>query len=414
MIIPEHQNPKPGEIVRATLAATVVAVSFYLAYYFRQVLLVFLLALILATAVRPLIEKVLAKIQPRSRAVMIVYAVLLTLILSLLAFTIPLLVEQISSLVAELPGLYEDVRLWLTRASERGFVYLAYQLPSSDQIFTSLSVQPAGANGVATGLLSAGSSMLTALFGTLAVFLLAAFWSLEGDTFLSAIEGRLNRERRATFQRIIQEFNQNIGLFVRAQTILCLSVGALSFVAYLIIGLPNPFALAVIAGILEAVPIVGPTLGAIPAALVAFPMGTAALIGVLVASIVIQVLENNLLVPRVMSESVGVHPILTLLSLVTLTTLLGIPGGILAIPFASGVQVLFRQVRTNIDRETGEGRPGPNERLQAETRDLLNDVRSALPGSPQGEDLSFGFDLERTLIRLNHYLRGQNDGGEKP
>ena len=141
----------------------------------------------------------------------------------------------------------------------------------------------------------------------------------------------------------------NIGQFVRAQAILSLSVGVLSFVAYLIIGLPNPFALAVTAGILEAVPIVGPTLGAIQAALVAFPMGTGKLIGVVVSAMIIQLLENNLLVPRVMNQSVGVHPILTLLSLVTLTSLLGIPGGILAIPFASAVQVIFREIRDNVD-----------------------------------------------------------------
>lgn len=406
MTKPENINVPPVRVVRATLAVAAVLVVFYLVYYFREVLLVLLLAIILATALRPLVGMLNEKIPSRSRAVMLVYAALLIAIIAVLALAVPLLVEEISNLIDELPGLYEDLRLWLMRSSERGFAYLANELPSSETLIPSLGDRSTGSNGVSTSILSAGRTIFRALIGILAVILLAAFWSLEGRNFIGAIEDRLNESRRAKFQRLVREFNSNIGQFVRAQAMLSLSVGVLSFVAYLIIGLPNPFALAVIAGILEAVPIVGPTLGAIPAALVAFPMGTGKLIGVVAAAMVIQLLENNLLVPRVMNESVGVHPILTLLSLVTLTGLLGIPGGILAIPFASAVQVIFREIRENADPPpavTIETRA--DEGFQAESLELIEDVRAALPGSPRGEDVSLGYDLERALLRLLRYIR---------
>ncbi len=157
MTIPENINVRSGRVVRATLAVTAVLTSFYLAYYFREVTLIFLLAIILATAVRPLIDKVNEQILPRSRAVMIVYAALLTLIIAVLALAVPLLVEETSNLIDELPGLYEDLRLWLMRSSERGFAYLANELPSSENLMPSLGDQPADSNGISMSILSAGA-----------------------------------------------------------------------------------------------------------------------------------------------------------------------------------------------------------------------------------------------------------------
>ena len=118
-------------------------------------------------------------------------------------------------------------------------------------------------------------------------------------------------------------------------------IGCLSLAAYLLIGLPNALILALIAGLMEIVPMVGPVLGAIPAVIVAFSADQTKVLWVIGATVIIQFLENNLLVPRIMDRSVGVHPLLTLLALAAFSSLMGLVGALLAVPIAAIIQYLF-------------------------------------------------------------------------
>jgi hypothetical protein len=125
------------------------------------------------------------------------------------------------------------------------------------------------------------------------------------------------------------------------------SVGVLASLGYLAIGLPYPLALGALAGLLEFVPMVGPTLGAIPAIFVALSISPQAALLVVVYTIVIQVAENNLLVPRLMGRSVGVSPITVMLAFFAFSSLLGITGAFLAIPLAAILQVLMDHLIVN-------------------------------------------------------------------
>ena len=132
-----------------------------------------------------------------------------------------------------------------------------------------------------------------------------------------------------------------VGSYVAGQAILCLIIGLMALVAYWLIGLSNALVLAFIAGVMEAVPLIGPLLGAIPAALVGLSLGPGKLVWVIVATVVIQQLENNLLVPRVMRKTVGVNPFVSLLALFAFSSLLGLAGALMAIPMAALVQILL-------------------------------------------------------------------------
>ncbi len=115
----------------------------------------------------------------------------------------------------------------------------------------------------------------------------------------------------------------------------------MALIAYVLIGLPNALVLALIAGVLEEVPMVGPLLGAIPAATIALSIAPSKLVWVIVASIVIQQLENSLLVPRVMRKAVGVNPFVSLLAIFAFSSLFGIVGALMAIPMAAIIQLLL-------------------------------------------------------------------------
>jgi hypothetical protein len=163
----------------------------------------------------------------------------------------------------------------------------------------------------------------------------------------------------------------------------------MALIAYLLIGLPNALILALIAGVLEAVPMIGPLLGAIPAALVALSIGPDRLIWVILATLVIQQLENSLLVPRVMRKAVGVNPFVTLLALFAFSSLFGIAGALMAIPMAAIIQLVldhfvFHPAATEPD--VSDGRDYAS-RLRYEAQDLSQDLRKQARLKKRGSDL---------------------------
>jgi hypothetical protein len=156
-----------------------------------------------------------------------------------------------------------------------------------------------------------------------------------------------------------------------------------------LIGLPNALVLALVAGILEVVPMIGPLLGAVPAALVALSLGPDKLVWVIVVTVAIQQLENSLLSPRVMSKAVGVNPFVTLLALFAFSSFFGIVGALMAIPMAAIIQLVlnhfvFRQETIEPDASAGRDHAS---RLRYEAQDLANDLRKQARLNKRGSDL---------------------------
>jgi hypothetical protein len=162
----------------------------------------------------------------------------------------------------------------------------------------------------------------------------------------------------------------------------------MALVAYVLIGLPNALVLALAAGVMEAVPMVGPLLGAVPAALVALSIAPGRLIWVIVATIIIQQLENTLLVPRIMKKAVGVNPFVTLLALFAFSSLFGIAGALMAIPIAAIVQLALNHFvfkSATVELEVSEGRDYAS-RLRYEAQDLVQDLRKQSRLKKRGSD----------------------------
>jgi hypothetical protein len=144
-----------------------------------------------------------------------------------------------------------------------------------------------------------------------------------------------------------------------------------------------------VAGVLEAVPMVGPLLGAVPAALVALSIAPAKLIWVIVATVIIQQLENILLVPRVMRKAVGVNPFVTLLAFFAFSSFFGIVGALMAIPMAAIIQLLLDRFVFHPSIMEPDLSPGRDQasRLRYEAQDLASDLRKQARLKKGGSDL---------------------------
>jgi hypothetical protein len=213
--------------------------------------------------------------------------------------------------------------------------------------------------------------------------------------------------RRSELLSIWREIETRLGTYVRGELLLMTSIGILASLGYLVIGLPYPLALGALTGLLEFVPMIGPTLGAIPAIIVALSISPQAALLVVVYSIVIQVTENNILVPRLMGHSVGVSPVTVILAIFAFSSLLGITGAFLAIPLAAILQVLMDHLVIHAGFNTIEE---PNEesnnimvKMRAQIRRLRAEGLQRLRTGPGRINLTTG-DNDDVDGRVDHLL----------
>jgi predicted PurR-regulated permease PerM len=221
------------------------------------------------------------------------------------------------------------------------------------------------------------TSVSRGVFIPIVVLLLAFYWTLDGPRIIRSLLILLPKPHRNDIKELISAMETKVGYFILGKGILSLVVGFFALIAYLIIGLPNALVLALIAGILEAVPMIGPILGAIPAGIIALSISPSKLVWVVVAVIVIQQIESYLLSPRIMDKAVGVNPFVSLLSIFAFGSLFGIAGALLAIPIAAVIQLLldrfvFHPADPELETSTGRDR---SSRLHYEAKDLARDLR---------------------------------------
>jgi hypothetical protein len=180
--------------------------------------------------------------------------------------------------------------------------------------------------------------------------------------------------------------------------ILCSIIGGMALVAYLIIGLPNVLLLALFAGIMEAIPLIGPTLGAVPAVMVAASTDQTKVIWVIAATVIIQALENNLIVPRVMNRAVGVNPVASLLAFIAFSSIFGFAGALLAVPLAAVIQIALQNFlfKPNPVEQEPPARRDAVSALRYEAQDLVVDVRKQIR-TKEGELDSHNDQIEDAL-----------------
>lgn len=385
----EKQLPQwsTRQLVLATLFVVAVVGAFWLVYRFRAAIFILIISIVLGTAIRPGVEWLQQRGLSRPVGVILIYALVIGSLIGAGALTLPLVAEQSTDLAVQIPEIYANLRAWMLESPGRLFKRIALSLPAQLRFFS----LPVNAEGEplnrATQTFDLAGSVIQGLLAANVVFLLGFYWTMESERTTRTLLLFFPPDRREDLRELLEQIETKVGGFIRGQFILSLSIGIAALIAYWLIGLPNALVLALIAAILEAVPVFGPALGAIPALIIAFAVDPAKVIWVIIATGIMQGLENYLLVPRVMGKNVGVNPIVTLLALAAFASILGLPGALLAIPAAAVLQLLLdRYLLQRIHRDSlvPPGRDYVN-LLRYEAQDLAQDVRKQIR-SDQVED----------------------------
>jgi predicted PurR-regulated permease PerM len=377
-------------VVWATLVLVSVLFCFWLLYRFYEVLFILFIAIVIGTVIRPLVNWLYERGIPKIAGVILVYILLLVLLAGFLRLLFPLIFEQSAMLAKDIPGYYQDLRAWMIHDSNQLLTRLGQLLPAALPSLNPRITQQTGEEMLASAGQALGYAILVArvIFAAILILALTFYWTLDGPRIIKTLTLLIPTDQRESISELILAMEAKVGFYLAGQVVLCLVISVMALVAYLLIGLPNALVLALAAGVMEAVPMVGPLLGAIPAALVALSLGPDKLIWVIVATLIIQQLENTLLVPRIMKKAVGVNPFVTLLALFACSTLFGIAGALMAIPIAAIVQLSLNHFvfqSATVELEVSEGRDFAS-RLRYEAQDLIQDLRKQSRLKKRGSD----------------------------
>ncbi len=393
MATPTIPAPQPYQwtfrrVVGATLVFSFVAFCFYLLFRFYEVVFILFISVVIGTVLRPVSNWLTQRGFSRMASVILIYLAIFVFLAGFLWLLFPLIFKQGATILGEVPLYYQGVRTWLAESHNQLFQRLGGFLPSSlPNIFSQVGGDQ---NIVSSAETAMGYVTIAArvIFTMIVILALTLYWTLDGPRIIRSLLLLVPRERRESTGDLITAMEASVGSFIVGQGLLCLSIGVMAFIAYLLIGLPNAFVLAITAGLFEAVPMVGPLLGAIPASLMALSISPDKFIWVVIASFIIQQAEGTLLVPRIMGRTVGVNPFVTLLAIFAFSSLFGIGGALMAIPMAAVIQLVLNHFvfqQPTVELEPSEGRDYPS-RLRYEAQDLIQDLRKQARHKKRGTD----------------------------
>lgn len=387
----EHSEPQSTfkEALGAVILFLLVLAGFFGVYRFHHLLFTLFVAIIFGTMARPIHQWLINRRLPKYLISTLMLVGLLALVIGFVLLLLPVLSNQYQTLFSAIPRYYSIIRDWIASSKNELVVRLSESLP----VQLSLGEQlPGPSPDAITTLNSAvrflGSGLNNVFFGFV-LLLLSYYWMVSGPQIVASSLFFVKQDKRQNVLEIAQEIELKLTRYLVGQGVLSLSIAGLSLVVFLVLRLPNAFLLALIAGLFEAVPMVGPILGAIPAVLVALSMSPTTVIWVIISTLIIQQIENNLLVPRIMNKVVGVNPFISILSISTFTSLYGIGGALMAIPLAAVIQLILDRTLMQKEPET-EVLIGGRDKLNVlryDTQEFLsgirNQARQTQPGDTQ-------------------------------
>jgi predicted PurR-regulated permease PerM len=329
---------------RIIIVGSVIAL-FMLISRARAVLSPLAITCILAYILSPVADFVSARLRlNRTLVVVIIYLILVAIILVIPAMFIPYLIQKTENLVEDIPGYAEGVGEFFQKPLIFGDVSVEVQ-DVYEQVSSSIE-------GLLTSLtnqtINILSNIATALLWTFFVLVASFYLVKDADTILRWFDEAVPPDYRHDVRQIRLQIAASWNAFLRGQLILCVAMGVIVGATMALIGLPNAWLIGLLFGFLEFIPNFGPTIATIPTVFIAFFQGSTVLdisngwfaVVVIVVSFVLQQLENSLLVPRIMGQSLNLHPLVVLIGAMVGAHLAGVLGILLAAPVIATLRVL--------------------------------------------------------------------------
>ena len=309
------------------------------------VLVLVFIAILLASALEPVVGLIRDRLPlGRGATILVVYVTFFVTVIGLAFIVVPAAIAQGQEILTGLPTTLDKVRSWagtlqpailgdsitrLTESAER--VFATPTAPNPDQVVEVGTAAAEAAISLAT--------LLTIVF----------FWLLEHARLQRYLLAYIPLDRRAGARDVWNEVETRLGLWVRGQLTLMATMGIATGTAYTLLGVPGALLLGLIAAITEAIPIIGPLLGAIPAVLVASTVSPELALVVAGVYLIIQLIEGSVLVPLVMRNTIGISTLLVMLSLLVGAAAGGLLGALLAVPIVASAEIILSRLQARAE-----------------------------------------------------------------
>lgn len=305
------------------IKVVVVALALFFIYTVREVAIIVFVALVLAAAIDPSITTLERRGVPRNFGIAIIFISILAVITLILLLLVPLVIDQLEQLTKTLPDLIQKASNVFRNSQESALVQNLQQgLSSFTATFGNLS------RGVFSGVVG----FFGGLFSLIGILVLTFYLTMEEKGLRHVAYDIAPVKYRPYMAQLFNRVEERLGRWLRGQLTLGLIIAVMTFVGLTILKVKFALVLALIAGVTELVPIVGPLIGAVPAIIVA--MSQNPILGLWVAGLylIIQQTENHFIVPRVMSKAAGLNPVIVIVALLVGAKIAGLVGVILSVP----------------------------------------------------------------------------------
>lgn len=331
-----------GQHVRITLTTSslvkilLVLVGIYFAYLISDVLAIIFTSIIFASAIDPWVDTMQKKHIPRSVGILLIYFVLLVVLGLTVYLIIPPMAAQFSQLANDLPSYVDRLGGVLTSFRDYSLAHGWLDNISAGLMNVSSSL-PTAATNIVSGIFNFFGGVFSFI-----IILVITFYMVVEENVIRKLVWSLTPEHKQSYvMDVFNRMQKKLGLWLRGQLILCLAIFILTYVGLSILGVKYALVLALIAGVTEFIPYLGPIIGAIPATFLAFTQSPTLALFVIILYVVVQQIENNLLVPKIMEKAIGLNPIVSIVVLMIGFSLGGILGAILSIPVATAATVVI-------------------------------------------------------------------------
>lgn len=323
--------------IKSIIYILLLLLGIYFVYEIKDIILFVFIGVMLMAALNPLITKLESWKLGRGLSITLTYILIISSLALFVALIVPPLVTQIVSLYYQIPIPPDVAKL---------FVVDSFNLQDIQIIANQLNSVPK--------ILGFIGSAFSSIIVFVSLLVLSFYLLVERKNLYKYLKTIYkNKDKAIRAEQFITQVELEIGNWVRAELILMLAVGTLTFIGLSILGIKYALALSIIAGLLEILPNIGPTISALPALIVAYFTVSPAMAGIVLALyIVVQQLENNLIVPLVMRQTVGLSPVVTIILLLIGYRLAGVAGAALAIPLFLVTKVVaakLYQLKDQID-----------------------------------------------------------------
>jgi len=327
---------------QVTIWGAAAAIFFLLMWFMGQVLLPFIVGGAIAYVLDPLADRLEARGFTRIWATVVIFLLSILIFLAALLLVLPTLVGQVIAFIEAAPGFYETVRDVLV---ERFPSLIQEDSTARQTIADIIETARSQIGGVVSSVLSSAGSVMNSLVVLVVAPVVAFYLLLDWDRMVAGIDDLLPRDHAPVLRELATDINRTLASFVRGQGTVCLILGTFYAIALMLVGLQFGLVVGLVAGLLTFIPYVGALVGgvlSIGLALFQFWGDWVWIAAVAAVFMVGQAVEGNILTPKLVGSSVGLHPVWLLFALAAFGSLFGFVGMLVAVPIAAMIGVLAR------------------------------------------------------------------------